>query len=154
LKTTLGTPRYRPPTPAIRLGQSDRQPNETRYGRFLVWYMRALAVLWFLQGAWQWWSVLTATGTGSGVLETMTPMGVTAVVFFCVADFICAVGLWLAAPWGGVVWLVTVAARWLTAMILPNFFDHDLATGLAALVLVIGYFGLTYQAAREEAPFV
>ena len=36
---------------------------------------------------------------------------IAAVVFFAVIDLVAAVGLWLAAAWGGVVWLVAVAAQ-------------------------------------------
>lgn len=138
---------------AIRLGPSDRQASETRYGRLLVWFMRLLSVLWFAQGLAQWASVLTASGEGAGALDTMTPLGVTAVVFFCTFDMIAAVGLWLATPWGGAVWLVAVAAQWFAVIVLPFFLPYDRGVGLAGLVLVAAYFFLTYRAARENEPY-
>lgn len=67
----------------------------------------------------------------------------------CVIDLVAAVGLWLAASWGGVVWLVAVAVQWLAIMILPSFFDHDVLTGLVDLVLVATYLAVTYLAAQE-----
>jgi uncharacterized membrane protein (DUF2068 family) len=84
----------------------------------------------------------------------MSALGAAAVIFFAVLDMIAAVGLWLAAAWGGVVWLVAVAVQWLAIVILPHFFGFDVAIGAADVVLVTVYFYLTYQAARESEPYV
>ncbi len=154
MKAIPTTTRSRPPLAPIRLGASNRGAGETRFGRMLVWFMRLLSLLWLLQGAVQWAAVLTAQGEGAGAIDTMTPVGAGATVFFCAMDMIAAVGLWLAAPWGGVVWLVVVGGQCLSTVVLPGFFADDLAVGLAALVLVAIYFGLTYRAARENAPYV
>lgn len=154
LTASPATLRSQPPVAAIRLGASDRTAGETRFGRMLVWFMRLLSLLWVVQGLAQWTAVLTADGQGAGALDTMTSLGVGATVFFCAMDLIAAVGLWLAAPWGGVVWLVAVAAQWLSIIVLPRFFDHDVAVGVGGLVLVVLYFGLTYGAARENEPYV
>lgn len=154
MKPTITTPRYKPPLPAIRLGSPERSGSETRYGTLLVWFMRALSLLWMLQGLSHWTAILDADADGRAAIETMSSLGIAAVAFFSVIDFVAAVGLWLATAWGGVVWLVAVAAQCLTTVVLPGFFDHDLATTAVGLVLMIGYFLLTYQAARENAPYV
>ena len=153
MKVSIPTPRYKPPIAAIRPGLAGRQPNEARYGRLLLWYMRLLAALWIAQGIGRWVGILVADGSGPGTLDTMTTLGAGAVIFFCLVDPIAAVGLWLAAPWGGVVWLVAVSAQWIDIALLPRFFDHDILVGLADFVLVAGYFALTYMAARENAPY-
>lgn len=141
-------PRRKPPIAAIRIGAADRRPGGTRYGRLLVWFMRAMALLWFGQGVAQWAAVLTADGYGAGALDTVTSLEVTAVVFFCAMDMIAAVGLWLAAPWGGAVWLVVIAAQWLAILLLPRVFPSDWWIGLAGLGLALLYVPLTYKAAR------
>ena len=41
----------------------------------------------------------------------MTRDQASAVIFFALADLLAAIGLWLATPWGGVLWLVVVAAE-------------------------------------------
>ncbi len=145
-------PRYKPPIAAIKVGGSDRRSAQTRYGMLLVWLMRFISILWVLQGLHQWLGVMTAEGDGPSTLEAMTPTGVAAVMFFCVIDLVAAVGLWLAASWGGVVWLVAVAAQWLAILILPRFFDHDLVVGILGLFLVTLYLFITYMAAREAGP--
>ncbi|UDL95391.1 MULTISPECIES: DUF6163 family protein [Lichenihabitans] len=154
MKSVSNTPRYKPPLPAIKIGSAERSGAETRFGTLLVWFMRLLSLLWVLQGLLHWWSVLSSDADSTATLSTMTSIGVAAVMFFAVIDLVAAVGLWLAAAWGGVVWLVTVAAQWLTILILPGFFDFDLVVGVVDVVLVIVYFLLTYQAARENAAYV
>jgi uncharacterized membrane protein (DUF2068 family) len=76
----------------------------------------------------------------------------TAAVFFAVVDLIAAVGLWLAAPWGGVLWFVAVGAQLLVALLVPDFFDHPFAIGVADTLLVAAYFALLWLAARAAGP--
>ena len=148
-KPTLIAPRAVPPVPGIRIGKSDRADAETRFGTLLVGYMRLLALLWLAQGVSSWGLILLGDDFGPGPLARMTDLGATAVIFFAVMDLVAAVGLWLAASWGGVVWLVTVAAQWLCLVILPNFFPYDLTLGAVDVLLVLGYFVFIYRAARE-----
>lgn len=150
MKQAPAGPRYRPPLAAIQMGMSDRSNGETRYGTWLVWFMRALSLMWIVQGLVSWSAVLLANDDGQGAIETMSALGASAVIFFAVLDMVAAVGLWLAAAWGGVVWLVAVAVQWLALIILPRFFAFDLSIGAADLLLVAAYFYLTYQAARES----
>ena len=54
-------------------------------------------------------------------------------------DLIAGVGLWLAAPWGGVVWLVTVGGQLLSLVLLPGFWTlpfHPILVGLGDLPYV------------------
>jgi hypothetical protein len=154
VKPSPTTLRYKPPIDAIKLGGADRVRTETRYGTLLVWFMRLASVLWVLQGLVHWSAVMLANDDGQGALETMSALGVAAVVFFAVIDLVAAVGLWLAAAWGGVVWLVSVAAQWMVILVLPGFFDYDLLTGTVGLLLVVAYMFLTFAAARETEPYV
>lgn len=149
MKPSTIAPRSRPPLPAIRIGKSEKSDAETRFGRILVWFMRLLSLLWLAQGMLHWASLLLGDDNGPGVLTRMTDLGASAVIFFAVLDLVAAVGLWLSASWGGVVWIVAVAAQWLAVVVLPGFFTFDLALALADLVLVGIYFTITYRAARE-----
>ena len=151
MKSPTTMPRFKPPLPPIRLGATERS-GETRYGTLLVWFMRALSVLWVLQGLAHWAPVMTSDAESA--LDSMSSTGIAAVVFFAVIDFIAAVGLWLAASWGGVVWLVAVGAQWIVILILPRFFAYDILTGVMDAILVAIYFFLTYEATRENAPYV
>ena len=79
----------------------------------------------------------------------MPDLAAGAVVFFAVLDLIAAVGLWLAASWGGVLWPVAVAAQWFAAAMMPGLFPYDIALAALDVVLVAVYFTLTYKAAQE-----
>jgi hypothetical protein len=154
VKPTATGPRYKPPLAAIRIGAADRVDIETRYGTMLTWYMRALSLLWMVQGLLDWSTILTAGEAGPDLFETMSFLAGTAVMFFCVLDLIAAVGLWLAAAWGGVVWLVAVAAQWLAVLTLPGLFPFGVLIAIADVALVAGYFYLTYRAARESESYM
>ena len=147
-------PRYKPPLAAIRLGAAGRPDAEARFGTMLTWFMRVLALLWMGQGFLVWSMILVGGGEAHDLFETIPFLAGTAVVFFCVLDMIAAIGLWLAAAWGGVVWLVAVAAQWLAVVTLPGLFPFALPIAAVDAVLVAAYFYLTYQAARESEPFV
>ncbi len=151
MKPTIITPLTNVPLPAIRLGQADGLDGATPYATWLVWFMRVLALLWMGQGLSNWGLLMLGDAGGQGIIDTMSDTGAAAVIFFAVLDLIAAVGLWLAASWGGVVWLVAIAAQWLALVLLPGFFPFDVPIGIADAVLVIAYFVLTYRAASESA---
>ena len=46
---------------------------------------------------------------------------VAATIFFAVLDLVAAVGLWLVAPWGGVVWLLTADGANFRLSVKPAF---------------------------------
>jgi hypothetical protein len=146
LKQPTG-PRYKPPVPPIRIGAADQPDAELRFASLLVWYMRILGLLWMGLGILLWAGILA--GQTGDLLGTMGFLGGGAIVFFCVLDLVAAVGLWLTTPWGGVVWLVTVCAQWITLFALPPLFPYDRAVGVIDVMLVAGYCALAYRAARE-----
>lgn len=150
MKTSTIAPSTMPRIAGIRLGQSDRADAETRFGTMLIWFMRLLALLWIAQGLANWALMLIGDGNPQGVFGSMSDLARGAIIFFAILDLIAAVGLWLAASWGGVVWLIAVAAQWLALVVLPGFFAYDVAISAVDVLLVAGYFLLTFQAARES----
>ena len=69
-----------------------------------------------------------------------------AVMFFSVIDFLAAVGLWLATPWGAILWLFAALSQIFIALSVRHVF----ATGwiVSDIVLIVVYFALTWQAGR------
>ena len=124
--------------------------DRTRFGFALLLFMRVTAATWIVQGLSQWIAVLTTGPDGVSRLSTLAPPAMGAAVFFAVVDFVAAIGLWLAAPWGGVIWLVAVGAQILVAVVMPGFLDHPLATGLVDVALMTGYLALVWFAAQAE----
>lgn len=131
---------------AIVLGDRGLPADETRWGLLLVLFMRMVAALWVYQGLVQWHVILSAEQSIFDVLPVTTTV---AIVFFAVLDLLAAVGMWLAAPWGGVIWLLTAVAQAVVAIALPDFFASGrIAIGLD-LVLLTLYFFLTFKAGQR-----
>jgi len=67
----------------------------------LVWFMRTMAVVWISKGLFAWTIALGVDRNLADFLEL--PVVTQGMIgFFAVTDLMAAVGLWLAAPWGGV----------------------------------------------------
>jgi len=115
----------------------------------LVWFMRAIAWLWVAKGLFNWALVLGALPRyGDFALLPRSLQG--SIVFFAAVDLLAAVGLWLAAPWGGVLWLLCASIETVS----PALGVRGAASGMfgAALnvPLVALYFFLTWRAGQER----
>jgi hypothetical protein len=134
---------------AIRLGDSGREIDKgNRWGLVLVLFMRMLALIWVFQGLTQWAAVLVPR---QALFDNATPMWGAAVIFFAILDLVAAVGLWLATPWGGVIWLFGAIAQIFVALAIRSFFN--MAWIGVNCILILAYFVLTWQAAQSGAPF-
>lgn len=123
-----------------------KDPGETRWGMLLVLFMRIVAMLWIVQGLAQWRLVLMAPAPLFD--QVARPVGV-AVVAFAVLDILAGVGLWLAAAWGGVVWLLVTLGQIGVSFLLPDFFAGGRIVAVLDAVLIALYLFLTWQAGRE-----
>ena len=61
----------------------------------------------------------------SGFDSYTTPYQV-ATVFFAVIDLVAGVGLWLAAPWGAVVWLTSVISMAAVEVLFPQIYGGSM----------------------------
>ena len=73
-------------------------------------------------------------------------------VYFAVIELVAAVGLWLATPWGAVVWLITVVSMTVIELMFPAIYGGSLAVVAAEAVMLAGYLALAWMAARERPP--
>jgi hypothetical protein len=71
-------------------------------------------------------------------------------VFFAVLDLVAAVGLWLAAAWGAVVWLTSVISMAAVEIIFPTVYGGSIAVVVIEMALLIIYLALALVAARER----
>lgn len=62
-------------------------------------------------GPYNWAQIIGFLGGQDGASEVRRCSGQAATVYFCGDPAVAAYGLWLATPWGAVVWLTTIAAR-------------------------------------------
>ncbi len=116
----------------------------------LVWYMRTLAWVWVAKGLFNWSLVLGAM-PGYGDFTALPRPLQGSVVFFAAVDLLAAVGLWLAAPWGGVVWLLCAAIETVSPALGVRGMVSGALVVLLNLVLAGFYFFLSWQASQERA---
>jgi hypothetical protein len=121
-----------------------------RWTGWLIVYVRVLAVISMLKGLYHWARVL---GVGEDVNSTfeMAPVAwKAATIFFAVIDPVAAVGLWLAAAWGGVVWLTAAISMAAVELLFPGIYGGSFVVIFAELTAVALYLVLAVLASRER----
>ena len=86
----------------------DEGARTDRWSSRLVLFLRVMAALALLKGLYHWAIVCGFLSPSDATFEDSATPVQSATVFFGVIDLVAAVGLWLAAPWGAVVWLTSV----------------------------------------------
>jgi Family of unknown function (DUF6163) len=116
----------------------------------LVVFLRVMAALSLCKGLYH-WAVICGVGapSPSGFDSYPTPYQV-ATVFFAIIDPVAGVGLWLAAPWGAVVWLTSVISMAAVQILLPQIYGGNLWVVAVEMVLLGTYLWLAIMAAREQ----
>ena len=132
---------------------SDRvESDDNRWTRWLVLFLRIMAVLSVAEGLYHWAQVTGFVGGEDDAFENQTMAWQTATVYFAVIELVAAVGLWLATPWGAVVWLTTVVSMAVIELMFPAVYGGSLKV-VAVEVLMLGvYLALAWMAARERPP--
>jgi Family of unknown function (DUF6163) len=129
----------------------ERQAEGLWTGR-LVLFLRAMAVLSLMKGLYH-WSIVCGIGDGPDASFETAPMPwQAATVFFAVIDLVAAVGLWLTAAWGAVVWLTAAISMVAVQILFPTIYGGSLTPVFVELGLLAVYLGLALQAAREHTP--
>ena len=120
-----------------------------RWTTALLWFMRVMSYVWLAKGFLN-WAVLIGAAPRLGVLSAMAPATQATTVFLAVAEVVAAVGLWVASPWGGVIWLATAMVE-MSALTLGFAANGNRAlTGGIDLVLALAYFTLLWRAGSER----
>jgi len=118
----------------------------------LVLFLRIMAVLSVVKGLYHWAQVTGFTGGEEDAFENQPMAWQAATVYFAVIELVAAVGLWLATPWGAVVWLTTVVSMAVIELMFPGIYGGSLlVVGVEALMLG-AYLALAWMAARERPP--
>jgi hypothetical protein len=126
------------------------EPSIGGWTRRLVYFLRLMAAASLLKGLYH-WSRVVGIGVGPNeIFEYHSVAWQTATVFFAVIDLVAAVGLWLAAAWGAVIWLTSVASMLAVEIFFPQVFDGGMITGLVEGTLLVLYLWLALKAAREQ----
>jgi hypothetical protein len=124
--------------------------EEGRWTKWLVWFLRAMAALSMLKGLYHWSVVLgISEATDNGFAGHSLPWQ-TATVFFAVIDLVAAVGLWLAAVWGAVVWLTAAVSMAAVEVFFPQVYGGRLLVVGGEIALLCCYLVLALKSAREH----
>src|SRR5215470_7575159 len=115
----------------------------------LVLFLRVMAVTSMLKGLYHWAAVCGFIGEEGG-FEAHPQAWQATTVFFSVIDLVAAVGLWLVAPWGAVVWLTATVTMIMIQLFFDQVYGTDLSVvGIGALA-ILAYLVLSLLAAREH----
>ncbi|MFY9968649.1 MAG: hypothetical protein WBQ45_18245 [Roseiarcus sp.] len=115
----------------------------------LLWYMRTLAWVWVSKGLFNWAIVLGAFPRLGDFTTMALPLQATIVAFACF-NLLAAVGLWLAAPWGGAIWLLCAMVESASPFLSPRAASISYGGAMLNVVLVVGYFFLSWRAVRAR----
>jgi hypothetical protein len=131
--------------------QDGETGDNTWTGR-LVLFLRVMAVLSMIKGLYHWAEITGFIGGEERAFEAQTTQWQTATVYFAVIELVAAVGLWLATPWGAVVWLTTVVSMAVIELMFPGIYGGSLTVVGVEAVMLAAYLALAWMAARERPP--
>ena len=136
--------------PLAALDQFGQRETRGLWTNRLIWFLRAMAAVSMIKGLYH-WAVIIGIGDGPGsTFETSPIAWQAATMFFAVLDPVAGVGLWLAAAWGGVVWLTTTISMAAIELLFPQIFGGRIVMVIAELGAILAYVWLTLKAAHER----
>jgi len=115
----------------------------------LVLFLRVMAIGSMVKGLYHWAAVCGFIGEAGG-FEAHVQSWQATTVFFAVIDLVAAVGLWLVAPWGAVVWLTSTVTMIMIELFFDQVYGTDLTIVAAGVLAVLAYLILSLLAARDR----
>lgn len=127
--------------------------GETQAGiwtRRLVLFLRVMAGVSMIKGLYHWSRVCGIGVAPNDLYAYHSVAWQAATVFFAVIDLVAAVGLWLAAAWGAVIWLTAVASMLAVEIFFPQVFGRGFFTVVLEGGLLALYLWLALKSAQEH----
>src|SRR5579863_6485113 len=128
------------------------ESDDNAWTRRLVLFLRIMAVISVAKGLYHWAQVTGFVGGEEDAFENQSMAWQAATVYFAVIELVAAVGLWLATPWGAVVWLTTVVSMAVIELMFPALYGGSLAVVGGEALMLSAYLALAWMAARERPP--
>jgi hypothetical protein len=136
--------------PINALDRSEAVEREGYWTGWFVLFLRTMAGVSLAKGLYHWAQVI-GIGTGPfSAFETSSTAWQAATMYFAVIDPVAAVGLWLAAAWGGVVWLTATISMAAIELLFPQVYGGRALVVLVDVMMLAAYFALAIAAARER----
>ena len=127
-----------------------REPRRSPWTQRLILFLRVMAGFAMLKGLYH-WSLVLGIGDGAGsTFESASMPWQAATIFFAVIDLVAAVGLWLAAAWGGVVWLTAAISMAAIELFFPQVYGGRILIALFEFIAIFAYIALALLAGRER----
>lgn len=136
--------------PLHALDHAAETEAEAPWTKRLIIFVRLLAVVSMAKGLYHWALVCGIGDSESSSFEMAPVSWQAATIFFAVIDPVAAVGLWLAAAWGGVVWLTAAISMAAVELFFPQVFGGRIWVMAAEIAAIAGYLTLALMAARER----
>jgi len=139
------------PSDLLEPVHAGKTPNASgTWAEYLVLFLRIMAGVSLVKGLYHWSQVCGIGAPPDGGFESHSIAWQTATVFFAVIDLVAAVGLWLAAAWGAVVWLTAVVSMAVVEVFFPQVYGGSMFIVLVEMTLLAVYLWLAIFAAREQ----
>jgi Family of unknown function (DUF6163) len=130
---------------------ADKIANRGTWTDYLVLFLRIMAGVSLLKGLYHWAAVCGVGAPAAHDFEAHTEAWQAATVFFAVLDLVAAVGLWLAAAWGAVVWLTSVVSMAVVEIFFPQVYGRNSLIIIVEFALLGIYISLAIVSARERS---
>jgi Family of unknown function (DUF6163) len=121
-----------------------------QWASWLVMFLRAMAAVSLCKGLYHWAIICGINAPFPSGFDSYSTLYQVATVFFAVIDLVAGVGLWLAAPWGAVVWLTSVISMAAMEVLFPQIYGGNILVVLVELALLGTYLWLVLMAARKQ----
>ncbi|PZQ81930.1 MAG: hypothetical protein DI549_12860 [Ancylobacter novellus] len=117
--------------------------------RRVLIYLRGLAGFLLLKTIYSWTLICGVWDGDTSRFEGLSMAAQAAVIWAAIMNPVAAIGLWLGASWGVVLWLVTAMVQIIINASAPEGVGRLFILAAVETVLVAVYAFLTYKAARE-----
>jgi fatty acid desaturase len=134
------------------ISQERVESGDNVWTKRLVLFLRIMAFVSVLKGLYHWAQVTGFIGGEEEAFENQSLAWQSATVYFAVIELVAAVGLWLATPWGAVVWLITVVSMTVIELMFPAIYGGSILVVTFEAMMLSAYLALAWMAARERPP--
>lgn len=134
----------------IGLGDVHASDVEAPWTRRLVVFLRVIAALMMLKGLYHWSAIIGLWDGARSSFDMRPAAWQSASIFFAVIDLVAAIGLWLAAAWGGVVWLTAAISMIAVELFFPQIYGGRLLVAFGEFFIILAYVGVAILASRER----
>jgi len=136
--------------PIAPLRIDERHSSSDGWAGWLTLFLRAVAVLSLAKGLYHWAVICGFGAAPGGGFEAKSSPWQMATVFFAIIDLVAAVGLWLGASWGVIIWLASSVTMIVVHALLPQIYGFQPVIIVGEIALIIGYAFIAFEAAREQ----